>query len=337
VIDDAVTVVDHLEAPSATFIGPVEAFVRLISGRLKTRYDKGVTVDGSSHSRRLAPGVPRLLIMVREKYFIVGALPVKHVGLPDGRLSVRKLDWTTGLFIDGMDKFMRTQEHDDVEVVSAQEFLEHVESHRARRDRLEDGELGALYQVIRGMEEMERRMTEEERRALAEVKRQTSALFAAAHPDPTSVDLAREDLRLRLRSGDVRNPGSRSGLVMVDASQACVTVVRRLRGSERTWRARPRPELMVELGRLLAAAGFPRTPPGLPLPPADATFRVLSAENGGATTNVSVTVKLPSSALDGLPAWRALFGFFDTIARQASGGELAIGDAAAASLLDRTF
>jgi uncharacterized protein (TIGR03083 family) len=45
-IDDAVTVVDHLESPSATFNGPPEAFVRLISGRLKAPYDKGVTIDG---------------------------------------------------------------------------------------------------------------------------------------------------------------------------------------------------------------------------------------------------------------------------------------------------
>jgi len=54
-----------------------------------------------------------------------------------------------------------------------------------------------------------------------------------------------------------------------------------------------------------------------------------------ATTNASVTVKLPS-ALDRLPAWQALFGLFDTIARQASSGELAIGDVAPAPLLDRT-
>lgn len=279
--------------------------------------------------------------MVREKFFIVGALPVKHVGLPDGGLTVRKLDRTTGLFIDGMDKFMRTQEHDDVEVVTSQEFLEHVESRRARRDRLEDGELGALYQVIRGMEEMveqqQRRFTDEERGALADLKQQTSALFAVAHPDPTSVDLAREDLRLLLRSGDANNPGSKLGLVMVDASQADVKVTRRLRDTERTWWARPRPELMAELRRLLAATGFPSAPPELPPPVACATFLILSAENGGATTNATVTVALPSSALNRLPVWQALFGLFDTIARQASGGELAIGDAARTPLLDRTF
>lgn len=59
VIDDAVTVVDHLESPSATFNGPAEAVVRLISGRLKAPYDKDVTVDGSvtlDDLRRVFPG-----------------------------------------------------------------------------------------------------------------------------------------------------------------------------------------------------------------------------------------------------------------------------------------
>ena len=59
VIDDAVAVVDHLESPSATFTGPAEAFVRLVSGRLKAPYDGGVTVEGSvtlDDLRRVFPG-----------------------------------------------------------------------------------------------------------------------------------------------------------------------------------------------------------------------------------------------------------------------------------------
>ncbi|WP_086847110.1 maleylpyruvate isomerase family mycothiol-dependent enzyme [Amycolatopsis kentuckyensis] len=59
VIDDAVTVVDHLEAPTATFAGPAEAFVRLVNGRLKPPYDHGVTVDGGvtlDELRRVFPG-----------------------------------------------------------------------------------------------------------------------------------------------------------------------------------------------------------------------------------------------------------------------------------------
>ncbi len=59
VIDDAVTVVGHLESPSATFNGPPEAFVRLINGRLKAPYDNGVTIDGNitlDDLRRVFPG-----------------------------------------------------------------------------------------------------------------------------------------------------------------------------------------------------------------------------------------------------------------------------------------
>jgi uncharacterized protein (TIGR03083 family) len=59
VIDDAATVVDHLEAPSATFNGSQEAFVRLVSGRLKAPYVKDVTVEGSvtlDDLRRVFPG-----------------------------------------------------------------------------------------------------------------------------------------------------------------------------------------------------------------------------------------------------------------------------------------
>ncbi|WP_410573624.1 maleylpyruvate isomerase family mycothiol-dependent enzyme [Amycolatopsis sp. cmx-4-61] len=59
VIDDAVTLVEDLEAPSATFTGPAEAFVRLLSGRLKTPYDHGVRVEGEvtlDELRRVFPG-----------------------------------------------------------------------------------------------------------------------------------------------------------------------------------------------------------------------------------------------------------------------------------------
>jgi uncharacterized protein (TIGR03083 family) len=59
VIDDAVTVVNHLESPSATFDGTAEAVVRLISGRLKAPYDDGVTVEGNvtlDDLRRVFPG-----------------------------------------------------------------------------------------------------------------------------------------------------------------------------------------------------------------------------------------------------------------------------------------
>jgi uncharacterized protein (TIGR03083 family) len=59
VIDDTVTMVDHLESPAATFKGPPEAVVRLINGRLKAPYDNGVAIDGSitlDDLRRVFPG-----------------------------------------------------------------------------------------------------------------------------------------------------------------------------------------------------------------------------------------------------------------------------------------
>lgn len=59
VLDDTVTVVPDLESPSATFSGPAEAFVRLVSGRLKAPYDRGVTVEGNvtlDDLRRVFPG-----------------------------------------------------------------------------------------------------------------------------------------------------------------------------------------------------------------------------------------------------------------------------------------
>ena len=60
VIDNTVTVVNHLESPSATFNGPAEAFIRLVSGRLKPPHDNGVTVDGNvtlDDLRRVFPGL----------------------------------------------------------------------------------------------------------------------------------------------------------------------------------------------------------------------------------------------------------------------------------------
>lgn len=59
VIDDAVTVATGIEAPSAAFNGPAEAFIRLVSGRLKPPYDGGVTVEGNvtlDELRRVFPG-----------------------------------------------------------------------------------------------------------------------------------------------------------------------------------------------------------------------------------------------------------------------------------------
>lgn len=47
VIGDAVSVVTEVESPTATFHGSTAALIRLLTGRLKEPYAKGVTVDGA--------------------------------------------------------------------------------------------------------------------------------------------------------------------------------------------------------------------------------------------------------------------------------------------------
>lgn len=59
VIEDAVTIVAEVAAPTATFHGSTAAFVRLLNGRLKDPYAKDVTVDGAvtlADLRRVFPG-----------------------------------------------------------------------------------------------------------------------------------------------------------------------------------------------------------------------------------------------------------------------------------------
>jgi hypothetical protein len=47
VITDAVTVTDAIDDPTATFDGPAEAVIRLLTGRLGTDHAAGVTVTGN--------------------------------------------------------------------------------------------------------------------------------------------------------------------------------------------------------------------------------------------------------------------------------------------------
>ncbi|MCR6487350.1 maleylpyruvate isomerase family mycothiol-dependent enzyme [Amycolatopsis sp. OK19-0408] len=59
VVSDSVSLVPDLESPSATFSGSAAAFVRLVSGRLKAPYDKGIDVAGNvtlDELRRVFPG-----------------------------------------------------------------------------------------------------------------------------------------------------------------------------------------------------------------------------------------------------------------------------------------
>ncbi|TQN44639.1 uncharacterized protein (TIGR03083 family) [Humibacillus xanthopallidus] len=58
-ITDAVTVTDSLDHPTATFEGPAEAVVRLLSGRLGPEHAAGVTVTGNvtlDELRKVFPG-----------------------------------------------------------------------------------------------------------------------------------------------------------------------------------------------------------------------------------------------------------------------------------------
>lgn len=143
-------------------------------------------------------------------------------------------------------------------------------------------------------------------------------------------DLDRDDLTLTLETGDEHNPGSRLGLVAIVVSREQVRVENRQVGLVRSWQARPRAELGRELRQRLRGAGFPVAPQS-GLPPAGATFRVLRAEAGGSSAGVT----LWTSAADRLPEWKALFQLFDTVARQTSGGALAIGQADAAALVEQ--
>ena len=58
-IDEAVSLTTHLDDPTATFEGPQEAVVRLLSGRLRPQYTDGVRVTGDvtlDDLRRVFPG-----------------------------------------------------------------------------------------------------------------------------------------------------------------------------------------------------------------------------------------------------------------------------------------
>jgi hypothetical protein len=120
-------------------------------------------------------------------YYIVGLRPVKFLPTPDGGLAVVKMNWETGIFEYGMEYLARATSSDsDVDHVSEDEFIQHVESLRARRLR-GDGPIFALYQTLNAVEDAAkaqgRRLDDEEAALVAELRRRTYAMFQAAHPD----------------------------------------------------------------------------------------------------------------------------------------------------------
>jgi hypothetical protein len=120
-------------------------------------------------------------------YYIVGLRPVKFIPTPDGGLAVVKMNWETGIFEYGMEYLARATSSDsDVDHVSEDEFIQHVESLRSRRLR-GDGPIFALYLTVNAIEDAAkaqgRRLNDEETALVAELRRRTYAMFQAAHPD----------------------------------------------------------------------------------------------------------------------------------------------------------
>jgi hypothetical protein len=135
----------------------------------------------------------------------------------------------------------------------------------------------------------------------------------------SGIDLARDDVQVRVISGSENNPTDPVGRIDVTLTRDAVEVSNRHRGKVQTWRARPRPQLAVRLRQLLVQAHFPAQPEHTP--PAGDTIYALRVEAGGA----GATVMVPASAFRELPAWKAVFDLCDVVARQASGGVLIVG------------
>jgi hypothetical protein len=122
------------------------------------------------------------------RYYIVGLMPVKFVSTREGGMVVLKMNWKTGIFEYGIEYTGQALlGKDDVEQVSEDGFIQHVESLRARRTQ-EGGAIQALYDLMNGMEDNatkeERELRPDEQALLAELRRRTYSMFQAAHPDP---------------------------------------------------------------------------------------------------------------------------------------------------------
>jgi hypothetical protein len=122
------------------------------------------------------------------KYYIVGVVPVKLVPTADGGLAVLQLSWDTGELEHNMELYQHVRyARNDVKAVTADDFIQHVEAIRARRLSGE-GTVFALYKLMNGIEDVAkeegRELRPDEEELLAELRRQSHALFQAEHPDP---------------------------------------------------------------------------------------------------------------------------------------------------------
>jgi len=128
--------------------------------------------------------------MKQVEYYVVGARPVKFVPTADGGMTVLKMNWKSGVFEYGMEYLARASSSDpEVDHVSEDEFIQHVESLRSRAVHGE-GAIFALYQTMNAIEDaakaQSRPLTAEARALLAELRRQTYSMFQAAFPDDLS-------------------------------------------------------------------------------------------------------------------------------------------------------
>ncbi len=115
------------------------------------------------------------------RYYVVFARPVKVVEIENGGMTVLKLNWETGIFEYGMELLDEILiGRDEVEQVTEDEFIQHVEEIRGHRLR-EKGTVYALYDIINGLEEVAkeegRELTLKERAMIAALRRETYTLF----------------------------------------------------------------------------------------------------------------------------------------------------------------
>ncbi len=127
--------------------------------------------------------------MGKSRYFVFGMLPVKREPTPEGGAKILKLNWETLAFEYGNEyrDRMLFDHSGDVETLSREQFIQYVESLRARRYKKDD-DLGVLYQVMNAMEDVAkekgRALSPKEKALLTELRRRTYDLFQAKYPEP---------------------------------------------------------------------------------------------------------------------------------------------------------
>ncbi|GET35957.1 hypothetical protein [Microseira wollei] len=115
------------------------------------------------------------------EYYIVVERPIKVVSTKDGGMTVLKYNFETGGFDYGMEYLSRVMfGKDDVEKVSEEEFVQHVEKLRGSSLKGE-GTVYDLYQLINDMEDDAKEkgedLTVEDKALIVSLRRRTYQLF----------------------------------------------------------------------------------------------------------------------------------------------------------------